>query len=250
MDSVISNSGLCYLGGDPTLAMVHSEQGRIAGEMSSTLQMAQLLCTRLCHDLAGPIGAVSAGVELMGTDPSLIDDETLALLSGSAEAASRKLKFLRIAFGWTGSGSSPLDQVGGAFEDYLISMSGPSGGPTLTWPNQSDLELLTQRLAEEAAQVLANIALIGFEVQPGCRSLTIEVAAQGNRTSVSVLNKPSRDSIKIRDDIKRATEDAEDISLTPQTIQAHLARQLISKTGGKFVIGTSPNGALTTVEWQ
>ena len=218
--------------------------------MSNTLQLAQLLCTRLCHDLAGPIGAVSAGVELMGTDPSLIDDETLALLSGSAEAASRKLKFLRIAFGWTGSGSAPLDQVGGAFEDYLIAMSGPSGGPTLTWPNQSELELLTQKLADNTAQVLANIALVSFEMQPGCRSLTIETAAQGNGVSVSVLNKPSKDSMKIRDDIRNATQGAEDSLLTPQTIQAHLAEQLVSQTGGQFEIEASPHGALTAVEWQ
>ncbi|MGB1876763.1 MAG: hypothetical protein ACPHGY_07545, partial [Rhodospirillaceae bacterium] len=70
--------------------------------MFNELQLAQLLCTRLCHDLAGPVGAISAGVELMGTDPELIDDETMSLLSGSAEAAGRKLKFLRVAFGWSG----------------------------------------------------------------------------------------------------------------------------------------------------
>ena len=218
--------------------------------MSDPIMVAQLLCTRLCHDLAGPIGAVSAGVELMGTDPSLIDDETLALLSGSADAASRKLKFLRIAFGWTGSGSPPLDQVGTTFEDYLIATSGPSGGPTLSWPDSSDLDRVVKKLSDNSVQIIANIALIGLEVQPGCRSLSVETAADGDRLSISVLNKASRESIKIREDIAGIINGSDDVSLTPQTIQAHLACQLITQAGGQFQIETLPDGARTTVEWQ
>ncbi len=62
--------------------------------MSDTdLELARLLCTRLCHDLAGPIGAVAAGVELIGQDPSMADAETISLIGDSSGAASRKLRF-------------------------------------------------------------------------------------------------------------------------------------------------------------
>ena len=63
------------------------------------LLLAQLLCTRLCHDLAGPVGAVAAGVELTAGDPSQVDAETLGLIGNSSAAATRKLKFLRAALG-------------------------------------------------------------------------------------------------------------------------------------------------------
>ncbi len=66
--------------------------------MSDTeLELAQLLCTRLCHDLAGPVGAVAAGVELIGGDPAQADLETLGLIGNSSAAASLKLKFMRAA---------------------------------------------------------------------------------------------------------------------------------------------------------
>ena len=41
--------------------------------VETDLELAQLLCTRLCHDLAGSIGAVAAGVELIGGDHTQID---------------------------------------------------------------------------------------------------------------------------------------------------------------------------------
>jgi len=35
---------------------------------SLELQLAPLLCARLCHDLAGPFGAVNNGAELLNDD--------------------------------------------------------------------------------------------------------------------------------------------------------------------------------------
>lgn len=67
------------------------------------LLVARLLCTRLCHDMAAPVGAVANGAELMGGDPSMVDAETLALLAGSAAAASLRLRTLRAAFGLAGA---------------------------------------------------------------------------------------------------------------------------------------------------
>ena len=218
--------------------------------MNDTLQLAQLLCTRLCHDLAGPIGAVSSGVELMGTDPSLIDDETLALLSGSAEAASRKLKFLRVTFGWTGTGSPPMDQVGGFFQDYLIATTGPSGGPTLAWPDQSALDLVTARLGNLAAQSMANIVLLGNEVQPGCRTLAVEVKGDGGSLSISVLNKSAGNTVNKRDDIAEVVSGGDTAAMTPQTVHANLARMLICQTGGRFALEVMPEAVITTAEWQ
>ncbi len=217
--------------------------------MNDPLQVAQLLCTRLCHDLAGPFGAVSAGVELMGTDPSLIDDETLNLLSGSAEAASRKLKFLRIAFGWVGSGSTSLDQLGQSLEEYLIATSGPSGGPTLVWPEPNNLDPFGQRLGDQAAQILANISLLGFEVQPACKTLSVKASQSEEQTSISVLNKPSRDSVSMREDIVRLVGDTDSPDMSPLTVHAYLVRELVALSGGRIDITNGADGVLTTASW-
>ena len=93
------------------------------------LLLAQLLCTRLCHDLAGPVGAVAAGVELAAGDPSQVDAETLDLIGNSSVAASRKLKFLRTALGVPGAASSVLGDLSTLIEGYLSATAGRGGDP-------------------------------------------------------------------------------------------------------------------------
>lgn len=75
-------------------------------EPSIELRVAELLASRLCHDLVSPVGAVNSGIELLtefGDDP---DGESMGLISTSARTASDKLQFFRIAYGNAGSGSN------------------------------------------------------------------------------------------------------------------------------------------------
>lgn len=70
------------------------------------LHVAELLASRLCHDLISPVGAVNSGIELMtefGDDP---DGESMQLVATSAKTASEKLQFFRIAYGNAGSGAN------------------------------------------------------------------------------------------------------------------------------------------------
>lgn len=62
-------------------------------EPTIELRVAELLASRLCHDLVSPVGAVNSGIELLtefGDDP---DGESMALISSSARTASDKLLF-------------------------------------------------------------------------------------------------------------------------------------------------------------
>ncbi|MEC9344779.1 MAG: histidine phosphotransferase family protein [Pseudomonadota bacterium] len=75
----------------------------------SDLVFTQLICSRICHDLVGPIGALGNGIELMELedDPTLAKD-ALELLKQSSENAARRLKFLRLAFGAAGGDDQPF----------------------------------------------------------------------------------------------------------------------------------------------
>jgi len=77
----------------------------------SDLDLAALLCSRVCHDLISPVGAIANGLELMD-DPEM-DAETketaLAMVRSSARTAAAKLKFCRIAFGAAGSAGAVID---------------------------------------------------------------------------------------------------------------------------------------------
>jgi histidine phosphotransferase ChpT len=81
----------------------------VAAKVES-LDLAALLCSRVCHDLISPVGAIVNGHEVMEDDN---DQETKAfamdLIKKSVRQASAKLQFCRIAFGAAGSAGAQID---------------------------------------------------------------------------------------------------------------------------------------------
>src|SRR5262252_6865872 len=74
------------------------------------LDLAALLCSRVCHDLISPVGAVVNGLEVLEEGK---DEETrtfaLELIKKSAQQASARLQFCRLAFGAAGSAGAAID---------------------------------------------------------------------------------------------------------------------------------------------
>jgi histidine phosphotransferase ChpT len=72
--------------------------------------LAALLCSRVCHDLISPIGAITNGLEVLeeedGEDMKAV---ALDLIKKSANQASAKLQFARLAFGAAGSAGAEID---------------------------------------------------------------------------------------------------------------------------------------------
>lgn len=75
-----------------------------------SLDLAALVCSRVCHDLISPVGAIVNGLEVLEDDH---DQETrdfaLELIRKSAGQASARLQFCRLAFGAAGSASASID---------------------------------------------------------------------------------------------------------------------------------------------
>jgi histidine phosphotransferase ChpT len=77
----------------------------------SDLDLGALLCSRVCHDIISPVGAIANGLELMDDLDSDADLRATALdmVRSSAKTATAKLKFCRIAFGASGSAGAHID---------------------------------------------------------------------------------------------------------------------------------------------
>src|SRR5256886_15878599 len=74
------------------------------GPAPDTLELAALLCSRVCHDLISPVGAIVNGLEVLDDNPKPEDrDFALDLIRKSAKTASARLQFCRLAFGAAGS---------------------------------------------------------------------------------------------------------------------------------------------------
>ena len=119
----------------------------------NAVDLASLLCSRLCHDLMSPVGALNNGIELMADeqDPEM-RDRCVELLADSAKATANKLKFFRLAFG-----------AGGGFGDLIdanearIALEGIFGAERrieLGWMVADD------KLSKGAMKLLLNLALI------------------------------------------------------------------------------------------
>ena len=144
-------------------------------------KVAQLLSSRLCHDLVGPIGAVNSGLELMeeGFDE---DGRALALVANSAAEATRRLAFFRIAFGFGAGtkGQATLNEAGELAAGYLesgkVALEWPLGRPDPVQPNVVKVVLNMVLMASESLPRGGNIGISFGDLDEG---LGIGVTASG-----------------------------------------------------------------------
>ncbi|WP_039723748.1 MAG: histidine phosphotransferase family protein [Roseitalea porphyridii] len=73
----------------------------------SASDLAALLCSRVCHDIISPVGAINNGLELL--EDGGADEDAMDLIRTSAVNASARLQFARIAFGAAGSAGVEID---------------------------------------------------------------------------------------------------------------------------------------------
>jgi histidine phosphotransferase ChpT len=145
----------------------------------ASLDLASLLCSRLCHDLLSPVGALSNGLELLADekDPAM-RQKCFELLEQSAKISADKLRFFRLAFGAAGGFGEmvPIDEPKGLI-DALV---GNNGRITATWALGGDT------LPKPAVKVLLNLALIGIEALVRGGTLDIAAEAKGGISEIVV----------------------------------------------------------------
>ena len=67
------------------------------------LDFAALLCSRLCHDLVSPVGAINNGLEILEEEKDASMREAVVdLITKSTQQTANKLQFFRLAFGAAG----------------------------------------------------------------------------------------------------------------------------------------------------
>src|SRR3954470_17467258 len=81
-----------------------------SGAAPDIIELAALLCSRVCHDLISPVGAIVNGLEVLDDNPKPEDREfALELIRKSAKTVSARLQFCRLAFGAAGSAGAQID---------------------------------------------------------------------------------------------------------------------------------------------
>ncbi|MEB3703033.1 Histidine phosphotransferase C-terminal domain [Candidatus Bealeia paramacronuclearis] len=177
------------------------------------LIFAELLCSRLCHDLITPVGAINTGLELFDEHAggkSGDSEEILNLIRQSAIAASSRLSFYRAAFGSSGGGIA-LGDVKRHVERFFT----PSK-LTFSWeePFEPNLNI------PQWGRLLLNIVLWINECAPRGGELKIKVPQEHHLCAEIELE---GDHITVSPDGKSALlGEAPLKDLTPRTIQPYL----------------------------
>ena len=136
------------------------------------LDLAALLSTRICHDLVGPVGALGNGVELLAEeDGADLREQALDLLGMSAEQASRRLRFFRLACGTMKWGDEPMDE--GEARAAAAGML-EAGRTTLDWPAGG-----VAGLTQGRARALLNLVLVAAECLPSGGEVRVGPGAGG-----------------------------------------------------------------------
>lgn len=126
---------------------------------SNDWRIAGLLCSKLCHDLISPVGAVNNGLELLGEDQG-IRDEAVALIGQSARQAAARLAFFRVAFDGANQGESmTAEDAAGLAEDFF-----EGSKITLTWASPAPMAANT--MPRSRARLLLNMVLLAAETLP------------------------------------------------------------------------------------
>ena len=191
------------------------------GPAPDALELAALLCSRVCHDLISPVGAIVNGLEVLDDNPKPDDREfALDLIRKSAKTASARLQFCRLAFGAAGSAGAQIDlgdaqnMAKGHIED---------GKVTLTW------NLPRLLLPKNRVKLLLNMLVIAQQTIPRGGTLIIDPVGEGEainfRITAAGLNARVPQNIV---DLLSATSSH---SVDAHAVQPHYTRLLAEACG-------------------
>ena len=148
------------------------------GPAPDALELAALLCSRVCHDLISPVGAIVNGLEVLDDNPKPEDrDFALDLIRKSAKTASARLQFCRLAFGAAGSAGAQIDlgdaqtMARGQIED---------GKVTITW------NLPRLLLPKNRVKLLLNMLIIAQQTIPRGGTLTVDPIGEGETVGFKI----------------------------------------------------------------
>lgn len=191
---------------------------------ASPMDLASLLCSRLCHDLLSPVGALSNGLELLAEekDPEM-RKRCFELLEQSAKASADKLKFFRLAFGATGGfGDSVSVNEARALVDALV---GANARVSVNWMFGVDA------LPKPAVKTLLNLALIGLDAL--VRGGTLDIGAEMRDGTTEIVVRAAGQRIAFDPAIGQALEGTLPAGeLASRTAPAAMVQQLATSVGG------------------
>jgi histidine phosphotransferase ChpT len=187
--------------------------------MLEELYMAELLCTRLSHDLTGPIGAVNNGAEFLSEEGFNLQNQAVELIISSAFSAVTRLQFYRMAYGIVkdhGEASLADKQKLAAdfFSDTKI---------TLDWPD-SHTDAAGISISVKMSRLIFNLLIVSSTalIRGGTIAVRIGHAADGQKQVTLTSQGPG---LKWDEDMDKVFNgEMHPSELNPKNVQTYLTK--------------------------
>jgi histidine phosphotransferase ChpT len=200
------------------------------------VDLASLLCSRLCHDLMSPVGALNNGIELLAdeADPEM-REKCLELLADSARASANKLKFFRLAFGAAGGFGEEIDTH--EAEVALQGLFGAERRIEFGWVVRDE------KLPKDAVKLLLNVALLAGDAL--VRGGRLDVGAERRDGEIELAVRAVGPRILL-DPVLRETlvNGVNGGPVEARAAAAWLAHNLVTDAGGSIQLSDPGNDAL------
>ncbi len=154
----------------------------------STLDFVSLACSRVCHDAVNPVGAIINGFELLEMESTEEGRATtLQFIRESAENASAKLQFARIAFG-AGGGAGASVELGNAHQ--LIENLFKFEKASLEW------HLPRLYVGKNQVKLLMNLVLMSLKFIPMGGVISVTMAGDAENPEFTLIAKGPKPRIE------------------------------------------------------
>jgi len=180
------------------------------------IEFAALLVSRVCHDLVSPVGAVVNGLEVLEDErDAAMRADALKLVVSSAEQATARLQFARIAFGAAGSAGAELDltEVGrmvcGLLDGGKVSVEWKAAH--VNWP-------------KDWAKLLMNATLLAADSLPRGGQIVVETSADPTTPSFKV--RATGLNARILEEVEKAARGEPVAPIDGRSIQPLLTHKL------------------------
>jgi len=206
------------------------------GPAPDALELAALLCSRVCHDLISPVGAIVNGLEVLDDNPKPEDrDFALDLIRKSAKTASARLQFCRLAFGAAGSAGAQID-----LGDALNMAKGhiEDGKSTIAW------NLPRLLLPKNRVKLLLNMLVIAQQTIPRGGTLTVDPIGEGETMSFRVT--ATGLNARLPQNIADLLANSQAAGIDAHAVQPYYTRLLAEACGLKVTLKSEGEAVVAT----
>ena len=198
-----------------------------------SIDLAAMLCSRLCHDLLSPVGALSNGLELLAMESDAeMRANVMQLLEQSALISTNKLKFFRLAFGAAGGFGERVEIADP--KALIAALIADKPNITIEWA------LAEPTLGKPAVKVLLNFAQIAIDAL--VRGGTLDIGAEMRDGACEIVVRAIGPKIAFDDTIGKALDGSLDrADLTSRTAAAHMINLLATESGGGLQYHKGPD---------